>query len=548
MCAPSSSENPEARIRELLGIYGSPLASAAFLLCDRHNSNALAYRVVAPDLSAVDITYGELREESERFAAALFALGIRSGDRVATLMGKSRAYLVTVLAIWRLGAVHVPLFTAFASPAIALRLVGSAAKAVVCDCDQQSKLAPNDEMPVGPTWRVITTGVDLMPNSIAFADLMDSHPPGFQAAAMGGDAPIIQIYTSGTTGRPKGVIVPLRALASFQIYAEYALGLDADDVFWNAADPGWAYGLYFGVLATFLTGVKSIFFEGRFSAETAFRVLASYSVTNFAAAPTVFRSLRSCGLTPTGLKLRRASSAGEPLTPDVNEWSVNAFGISVHDHYGQTETGMLINNHHHPALRRKLKPGSMGDAMPGWTAVILKHDHDQPAAAGEVGRVAIELAPSALAWFEGYVDDPTRSEEKFSFNRRWYITGDVGRMDDEGYFYFSSRDDDVIIMAGYRIGPFEVESVLVTHPAISECAVVGVPDEVRGEALEAVVVLAEGFACSPELTEELQAWVKNRYAAHAYPRRIHYATGLPKTPSGKVQRFMVRRQLGSSRK
>ncbi len=530
MSSTYSNENPEARIRELLGVYGSPEASTAFLLCDRHNSNALAYRVVAPDLSSVDVTYGELREESERFAAALFALGIRSGDRVATLMGKSRAYLVTVLGIWRLGAVHVPLFTAFASPAIALRLASSAAKAVVCDDDQLSKLA------VDAPWRVITTAI------------MESHPPGLQAVAMGGDAPIIQIYTSGTTGKPKGVIVPLRALASFQIYTEYALGVCTDDVFWNAADPGWAYGLYFGVLATFMTGVESIFFEGRFSAESAFQVMARYGVTNFAAAPTAFRSLRACGLTPSGLKLLRASSAGEPLTPDVNEWAVKAFGISVHDHYGQTETGMLINNHHHPALQRKLKPGSMGHAMPGWTPVILKHDHDEPAPAGEVGRVALDLSASPLAWFHGYIDDPTRSEEKFSFNRRWYITGDVGRMDDEGYFYFSSRDDDVIIMAGYRIGPFEVESVLVTHPAISECAVVGVPDDARGEVLEAVVVLGEGFAGSAALTEELQAWVKTHYAAHAYPRRIHYAAGLPKTPSGKVQRFLVRQKLASTRK
>jgi acetyl-CoA synthetase len=529
--------SPSSRIQELLGIYGSPVASAAFVLCDRHNSNALAYRVVAQDLSAIDLTYGQLREESERFATALFALGIRKGDRVATLMGKSHAFLVTVMAIWRLGAVHVPLFTAFAPPAIALRLAGSAAKAVVCDHDQESKLSVDEPAP----WQVITT--------TSFRDLLDSHPPGFRAAAMGGDAPIIQIYTSGTTGRPKGVVVPLRALASFQIYAEYALSICSEDVFWNAADPGWAYGLYFGVLATFMTGVKSIFFEGRFSPDTAFDVLARYGVTNFAAAPTAFRSLRSSGITPPpGIKLCRASSAGEPLTPDVNEWSTQALGVLVHDHYGQTETGMLINNHHHPALQRKLKPGSMGHAMPGWTAVILNHDHDQPAPAGEVGRVAIDLASSPLAWFDGYVDDPARSEEKFSLNRRWYITGDVGRVDDEGYFYFSARDDDVIIMAGYRIGPFEVESVLVTHPAVSECAVVGVPDEVRGEVLEAVVVLGQGVASSAALTEELQTWVKTRYAAHAYPRRIHYATGLPKTPSGKVQRFMVRQQLAGTRK
>jgi len=534
---------PSDRVVELLQLYASPRASAAQLLCDRHDPVGVAYTLLAPDLSPTDLRYGALREESERLADAFHALGLRAGDRVATLMGKSRAFLVTVMAIWRLGAVHVPLFTAFARPALAFRLRASGSKAVVCDAAQRSKLVPGDDMPDTAQWNLVTTG-PADSEALAYDDLLASGRPGFVAASLGGKAPIIQIYTSGTTGAPKGVLVPLRAVAAFQIYAEYGLGLRPDDVYWNAADPGWAYGLYFGIVAPLAIGLKGILFEGGFSAETTLAVLTRQAVTNFTAAPTVFRSLRASGLKPPGeLKIRCASSAGEPLTPDVNEWSVMVLGVPVHDHYGQTEAGMLINNHHHSALHGAIKPGSMGRSMPGWTAAVLKPDQNETASTGESGRVAMDLIRSPLAWFEGYVDGSASGAEKFSADGRWYCTGDTGRVDEDGYFYFSSRDDDVIIMAGYRIGPFEVESVLATHPAVDECAAVAVPDAIRGEVLEAVVVLQKEFVPSLELTAELQDWVKRRFAAHAYPRRVHYMSALPKTPSGKIQRYVLRDQL-----
>lgn len=184
----------------------------------------------------------------------------------------------------------------------------------------------------------------------------------------------------------------------------------------------------------------------------------------------------------------------------------------------------------------------MGQAMPGWTGAVLQEDRDEPAPAGTMGRIAFDLIASPLAWFSGYLDEPERSKEKFSKDERWYLTGDAGTLDDDRYFRFLSRDDDVIIMAGYRIGPFDVESVLLTHPAVTEAAVIAAPDELRGEVLEAYVVLRDKQPCTPELVTELQHLVKTKFAAHAYPRAIHAVDELPKTPSGKVQRYVLRQR------
>ena len=538
----TKDREPQARVQELLTLYSAHKTCVADLLCDRRDPASVAYRIVGQDLSVQILRYGALREESERFASVLDGLGVRAGDRVATLMGKSREYLVTVLGIWRVGAVHVPLFTAFAPPAIAMRLNGSKAKVVVCDPSQREKLNPGADIPTNPGWRIVTTG-PADERALAYNALVADAGLFPVPVVTNGDAPIIHIYTSGTTGRPKAVVVPVRALAAFQAYGEFAFDIRQGDLFWNAADPGWAYGLYFGVLTTLTTGVQSILLQGGFSPELTYAVLSGQGVTNFTAAPTVYRSLRTSSVSiPAGLKLRCASSAGEPLTPEVNAWAGQALGIPVHDHYGQTEAGMLINNHHHPLLKRPLKTGSMGQVMPGWAATILREQQDEPAAAGEFGRLAMDLNCSPLAFFAGYLDDPQNSADKFVGNGRWYLTGDLARVDSDGNYFFGSRDDDVIIMAGYRIGPFEIESVLQSHPAVSESAVIAVPDPIRGEVMEAVIVLRNPAAASEDLSKELKNWVKTKYAAHAFPRTIHFAASLPKTPSGKIQRYVLRQQ------
>lgn len=533
---------PMHRVDELLAIYGDPHASVATLLCDRHPADAPAFTIVEPDGLASVLTYGQLRSGSQRLAGSLQALGIGVGDRVATLMGKSSEYVITLLAIWRLGAVHVPLFTAFAPGAIGTRLLASAAKAVVCDVDQRDKLRPSDAIPSPAPWRVIVNGRSPGRARGADLDLEDMVAAGSEtvaAAALGPTAPMVHIYTSGTTGRPKGVVVPTVAIASFHAYLEFGCDIRRDDVYWNAADPGWAYGLYYGIIGALAVGVPAVLLKGRFSAELTWSTLRDQGVTNFAAAPTVYRALKAADLAPTELRLRCASSAGEPLTPDVNDWARGALGVAVHDHYGQTETGMLVNNHHHPAVSGSLTPGSMGRPMPGWTVRVLEQDRDEEAEAGTTGRLAVDLGQSPLAWFAGYADDPDNAE-RFTADRRFYLTGDLARVGASGDLEFAGRADDVIIMAGYRIGPFDVESTLARHPSVKECAVIAVPDHVRGEVLEAYVVLTSGWSADAELVTELQQWVKGTFAAHAYPRAIHFVDSLPKTPSGKVQRFVLR--------
>ncbi|GAB3300100.1 AMP-binding protein [Parasphingorhabdus pacifica] len=539
----SADTAPADHVSELLRVFSSEQACAAELLCDRHPADGVAFTVVDADLSSRQLTYAELRRESERFAAALADLGVEPGDSVGVLMGKSVDLVVALLGIWRRGAVHVPLFTAFAPPAIALRLRASNAKLVVVDADQRTKLAPGEDMPADPPWRIVVADGAAEPGDLALRDLLDARTgdePGAGAVALGGDGTLVQLFTSGTTGTPKGVPVPVKALASFQAYLEFGLDVRPEDVFWNAADPGWAYGLYYAILGPLAAGHPAVLLRAKFSPALTWEVMREFGVTNFAAAPTVYRSLRTGSAVPDGIRLRRASSAGEPLTPEVVSWSEQELGVAVRDHYGQTEHGMMIVNGWSEAVRSPVRAGSMGTVLPGWSAEVLHDERDEPAPAGTSGRIAINVPGSPLMWFSGYIDAPEKTAERFTSQGDWYLTGDAGSRDEDGYFFFASRDDDVIIMAGYRIGPFEVESVLVGHEAVAETAVIGVPDPVKGEALEAFVVLSREFSGDRALVQELQQLVKRKFAAHAYPRAVHFVDELPKTPSGKIQRFVLR--------
>lgn len=523
--------------------YRAEDACAAELLCDRHPGSAIAFRVVEPDLTVRELTFGELAASSRRVAAVLAGRGVGRGDAVGVLMGKSAELPAVLLGIWRLGAVHVPLFTAFAPPAVELRLDGSGARVVVADADQVAKLQPGSG--AAADRQVIQVGGERpsQPGHDRLEDLLATVPddPAVEPARVGADGRLILLFTSGTTGTPKAVPVPVRALASMERYLLDALDLRADDVYWNAADPGWAYGLYYALVGPLALGYTSLLLHAGFSPALTWEVLQRFAVTNYAAAPTIYRALRGEPLrSGATVRLRCASSAGEPLTPEVVSWSGDALGVQVRDHYGQTELGMVAGNAWRSELRAPVEPGSMGHPLPGWSCAVLADDADEVVPAGTVGRLAIDTHHSPLMWFPGYADAPERTAERFTADGRWYLTGDTAHQQDDGRLFFSSRDDDVIIMAGYRIGPFDVESVLTGHEAVVEAAVIGVPDELRGEVLEAFVVLRQDAEPAAGLERELQQLVKDQFAAHAYPRRVHVVAALPKTPSGKIQRFRLR--------
>ncbi|WAP54063.1 AMP-binding protein [Streptomyces sp. S465] len=539
--------SPEQRMADLLKTFGEPAANTAYLLCDSHPDDAVAFTVVGKDMTGHDMTYGELRDRSSRMAGALAALGVGVGDRVATLMGKSAELLVASLAIWRLGAVQVPLFTAFAPPAIALRIKGNDTKVVITDADQRSKLDPESGFPDERPWRIVTTG-PVTGSDLSFAELAESQAPLSEPVAVGGDGLIVELFTSGTAGTPKAVPIPLRAVAGFVMYQQFGLDHRPTDVFWNAADPGWAYGLYYAIIAPLALGQRALLLNSLFSAESTWEVLSRFGVTNFTAGPTVYRKLRGSGIpAPGDLRLRCCSAAGEPLPPDVVDWARETLGVPVRDHYGSTECGMMVAHAWHPALRDDIKAGSMGRPLPGWEVKVLREDtNSAPARTGVPGRVVVDIAESPLMWFKGYVGAPERSADKFSPDGRWFYTGDTASRDADGDLFFSGRGDDVILMAGYRIGPFELETVLLEHAAVAEAAVVGVPHEEYGEVVEAFVVPYPGAEAGDALAAELQQLVRERYAKHAYPRKVHFVAELPKTSSGKTQRFLLRPQPPAS--
>lgn len=539
----SSREDVQAQLQKWLQAYGNEQVAVADLLCDRHveqlsggDNVALLYEDGAGN--EAQFTFAELRDLSTKFAGVLADLGVVKGDRVATLLPRSPELVIATLGLWRLGAVHVPLFTAFGLQAIKYRVEHCGARVLVTDGSNRAK--------VGETALSHVVTVEAPHANENWADdipfwaaLASAEPFVTPMPSKGGDG-FIQLYTSGTTGAPKGVEVPVKALAAIEAYMRLGLDLRPEDRYWNMADPGWAYGLYYALIGPLLLGHTTLFFNAPFDVQSTFRILRKYGVTNLATAPTVFRLMRAAGETGQDLQLRVASCAGEPLNPEILAWAIQNLGIPIHDQYGQTEMGMVVTNHHHQLLQRQLRPGSMGHPMPGFRAVIL-NDSGAELGPGQEGQLAVDTAQSPLYWFQGYWQEPARTAERFSPDRRYYLTGDAASMDTEGYIYFSGRNDDIISSAGYRIGPFELESALMGHPAVAESAVVGKPDPIRGEVVKAYVVVKAGYVPSEELAEALRQHVRTNVSAHAYPREIAFIDQLPKTPSGKIQRFLLRK-------
>jgi len=495
--------------------------------CDRHaDSDKVALRWEGRDGQRAIWTFAQLKEASSRFANLLASQGIQPGDTVAGLLPRTPELLVTILGTWRIGAIYQPLFTAFGPKAVEHRIKESGAKMVVTDTTNSEKL---DSIDAAPRRLVVGSGDD------DFWTQVNRQSAEFEPVLMDGESPFMAMFTSGTTGPAKQLHVPLKAIVAFVTYMRDAVDLQPDDKFWNIADPGWAYGLYYAVTGPLAMGHTTLFYEGGFTVESTCRVVDEYGITNMAGSPTAFRLLLASRKDVEGRikgRLRAVSSAGEPLTPEVIRWFRDGLGCTIHDHYGQTELGMVLCNHH--ALSHNVRIGTAGYAMPGHRVVVLD-DQQRELEPGTPGMLALDRSRSPLLWFPGYTGTKTKA-----FVGHYYLSGDTVEMNDDGSISFVGRADDVITTSGYRVGPFDVESALVEHPAVIEAAVIGKPDPERTELVKAYVVLHAGQNGDAVLAEQLQQHVRQRLSAHAYPREIEFVDELPKTPSGKIQRFLLR--------
>lgn len=502
--------------------------------CDRyaeHDTKALDW--ISQSGKHETRSFADLQRDAARVANLLAARGIKPGDVVSGLLPRTPDLVATILGTLRLGAVYQPLFTAFGPKAIGERLHMSGSKFIVTDTANRPKL---NTLADCPPIAVVSASTDkLVDDDLDFVSLVAKQSDKFAPVMRHADDLMLMMATSGTTGPAKGVPVPLRALASFRAYMVDAVGLAPDDTFWNIADPGWAYGLYYAVLGPLLLGHATTLVESPFTVEGSYDIINRLGITNFAGAPTAFRLMVAAGEKEAGRvqgKLRCVSSAGEPLNPEVIRWFDAHIKAPIKDHYGQTETGMVVNNHH--GLSHHVRAGSSGFVMPGFVVEVLD-ENGNIAPPNVPGQLAVDIEKSPLYWFQGYYKQETKA-----ISGGYYRTGDTVERDATGCVTFVGRSDDVITSSGYRIGPFDVESALLEHPAVTEAAVIGIPDKERTEIVKAVVVLAKGVEATDGLAQELQAHVKTRLSAHAYPRIVEFKDDLPKTPSGKIQRFLLR--------
>ena len=529
-------------------IFGENLddrLNAYMACCGRHvrdgrgDNIALVHEDTAGNVTRM--SFAELDKASAQVASLLLSYGVQAGDQVATMLPRTPELLTIVLATWRIGAVYQPLFTAFGYDSIKYRMDKANTKVVFTNQDNRGKF---DDLAKQTKMVLVGSKVDAQSwGDDNYADKISKQPQTIEPVLLNTDAPFLQMFTSGTVGKSKGVSVPLSALSAFYLYMRYAIDLRADDNYWNMADPGWAYGLYYAITGPLLLGITTYFNEAGFDAANTRDFMVRHKISNLASSPTAFRMMKSSGVFEAAhndnsndneakLSLRCANSAGETLNTEVVNWVETYLNCKVCDQYGQTETGMTCCEHH--ALAHECPVGSMGMALPGHTLVVLDDDMNI-LPDGEQGQLAVVVSQSPAFYFRGY-----SWNEKDAFSDDYYLTGDVVERHSDGSYWFSGRDDDIIITAGYRVGPTDVENTVLEHEAVAESAAVGVPDEVRGHTIKSYVVLKDGIEGTDEIAKEIQDLVRRRLSTHAYPREVEFVKELPKTPSGKIQRFLLR--------
>ena len=509
-----------------------------------------AIRFLAQGQPPFERTYRELAADARRFANVLAHLGVQRGERVASLMGRVPALYATVLGALASGAVFCPLFSAFGpEPVKARLLLGSARVLVTSDLLYRRKVAPiRAELPdLRHVLIVRTPGAGELPaDTLDLEALMAEASPEFTTASTTAEDYALLHFTSGTTGLPKGVLHAHAAVKVHLATARWVLDLQEGDTYWCTADPGWVTGISYGVIAPLACGVTMLVDREEFDAPRWYEILDTQRVTVWYTAPTAIRMLMKAGVelahARTYPALRHLASVGEPLNPEAVVWGVEAFGRPFHDNWWQTETGgIMVANY--PSM--DVRPGSMGRPVPGIEAGIVRpHEDggvDVVTAPDEVGELA--LRPGWPSMFRGYLNNEERYRK--CFREGWYLSGDLAKCDADGYFWFVGRADDVIKAAGHLISPFEVESALMTHPAVSQVGVIGVPDAVAGAFVKAFVELKAGNSPTEALRRDLMAHARRTLGVAVAPREIAFAEQLPRTRSGKIMRRLLRaRELG----
>jgi acetyl-CoA synthetase len=536
------------------GLPGGRGLNIAWEAVDRHAAGSrrdhVALRWLGKRGEVREYTYAHLRELTDRFANVLDGLGVRRGERVYSLVGRIPELYVAALGTLKHGSVFCPLFSAFGPEPIAARMtIGQARVLLTTESLYTRKVAPlRDRLP--DLAHVLLAGEGGAPTRVAgtqdLGALLRAAADRFTIAATAPEDMALLHFTSGTTGKPKGAVHVHEAVVAHHVTGRYALDLHPDDVFWCTADPGWVTGTSYGIIAPLTNGVTSLVDEAEFDPERWYRTLQDHRVTVWYTAPTAIRLMTKAGVElarkfDTGA-LRFLASVGEPLNPEAVVWGREAFGRPFHDNWWQTETGgIMIANF----AAMDIRPGSMGRPLPGVDAAVVRRvaeDRvevvDRPDVQGELA-----LRPGWPSMFRAYLGEPARYRTCFAGG--WYLTGDLARRDADGYFWFVGRADDVIKTSGHLVGPFEVESVLLQHPAVAEAGVIGKPDPVALEVVKAFVSLKAGWEATPELRRQLLAHARARLGAAVAPREIDFKPSLPRTRSGKIMRRLLKaRELG----
>jgi acetyl-CoA synthetase len=538
--------------RELDGLPEGRGLNIAHEAVDRHAAGPLrdhlALRWLGSDDTIRDFTYGQLRQQTNRFANVLRDFGIGKGDTVAVLAGRIPDLYIAALGSFKNASVFCPLFSAFGPEPVFQRLSRGEAQVLVTT-ERQYRQKVSDLMVSLPKLRtVLLVDVAEHPRDglLSLPRLMAEASEDFSIPPTDPEDTAALHFTSGTTGMPKGAVHVHNALLTHYMTGKYVLDFHPGDVFWCTADPGWVTGTSYGIVAPLLHGITNIIDEADFDAQRWCNILESQQVNVWYTAPTAIRRLMRLGVEPRLhcdlSHLRLIHSVGEPLNPEAVIWGQKAMGLPIHDNWWQTETGgIMISNF--PSM--EIRPGSMGRSLPGIEAAIVRRiDKDRVEVIREPGTQGdLALRPGWPSMFRGYLHDEERYRKCFVGD--WYLTGDLARCDADGYFWFVGRADDIIKTSGHMVGPFEVESTLMEHPAVAEAGVIGKPDPLIGEIVKAFVALKPGEQPSDELRLELIGFARKRLGSAVAPKEIEFQPNLPKNKAGKIMRRLLKaRELG----